>query len=268
MTIEKITRKSHYYNEDRFFIGKNYFMVMDGATPLIKNEISPTEASWFVSIIKKHLPNYTDSVIDELKKISEFASKKLEEFNIPKQNEYLVSAGLAWIEIRENKIFAHTIGDCEVTVRLRNKQISRVYQEQLIKLDSIALQELKEVSKKKNIPIKEAMKDIKQTLIKHRKLMNKINGYSVYTPSSNPDFNYSEMQFNLNEIDEIYIYTDGLSQAFDELEICSYEKLFSNSIDLKNIVNLIEKKALSDRNCEKYPRFKKIDDIAIIKIKF
>ena len=268
MKIEKITRKCHYYNEDRYVIAKNYFMVMDGATPLIKNGILPSEASWFVSLVKKHLPDYCEDVISQLNSISKLAYDKLKQLNVPEQSEYLASAGLSWIELKDNTVTAHTIGDCEVTVRLKNGEVVRVYQNQLIKLDSIALQELKTIAKQKNIPVNMAMKDIKPTLIKHRKLMNKPNGYSVFTPSSNPAFNFSEMQFNKEDIAEIYIYTDGLSQAFDELEMCSYEKLFSKSVNIKNIVDKIVKKAFSDKNCNKYPRFKTIDDIAIIKITF
>ena len=48
MKITAKTRKSHYWNEDRFVLGKDYFMVIDGATPLIKTN----NFSW--ENIKKH----------------------------------------------------------------------------------------------------------------------------------------------------------------------------------------------------------------------
>jgi hypothetical protein len=38
MKIYAKTRKSHFWNEDRFVIGDNFLMVIDGASPLIKNK--------------------------------------------------------------------------------------------------------------------------------------------------------------------------------------------------------------------------------------
>ena len=38
MKIDALTRKSHFWNEDRFILGNNYYLVIDGATPLIKNK--------------------------------------------------------------------------------------------------------------------------------------------------------------------------------------------------------------------------------------
>ena len=53
MVITPKTRKSHYWNEDRFIIGENYIIVIDGATPLLKqNDFN--EACWMVNYIKKN----------------------------------------------------------------------------------------------------------------------------------------------------------------------------------------------------------------------
>ena len=66
MKFEKASRKSHYYDEDRIVIGDNYFMVMDGATPLLKTGIKPSEASWFVSFIKSHLAKNQENILEKL----------------------------------------------------------------------------------------------------------------------------------------------------------------------------------------------------------
>ena len=70
MKIEKATRKSHFYNEDRYIVGDNYCMVLDGATSLVSSGIKPTEGSWFVSRIKGNLPKKCDDVIEKLEYIS------------------------------------------------------------------------------------------------------------------------------------------------------------------------------------------------------
>ena len=44
--------------------------------------------------------------------------------------------------------------------------------------------------------------------------------------------------------------------------------MFKESIDINEEIKKIEKRAYEDKNCNIYPRFKTIDDIAIIKIEF
>ena len=51
MKITTRTRKSHYWNEDRFVLGTNYFMVIDGATPLIKTNDFNEANSMTLSVI-------------------------------------------------------------------------------------------------------------------------------------------------------------------------------------------------------------------------
>ena len=78
---------------------------------------------------------------------------------------------------------------------------------------------------------------------------------------------YSVNFFDLDDIKELYIYTDGITQAFDELKIYnSCEEMFEKSIDVNEEIEKIKERAFSDKDCNKYPRFKTIDDIAIIKI--
>ena len=240
---------------------------MDGATPLIKNGIKPTEAVWFVSLIKKRLTKNCSNVIEKLNKISLEAIEKLKCWNFPVQDKYMPSAGLAWIELKENTIVAHTIGDCEVTFRLKNGEIKRVVQPELIALDEISVKEMVHQAKENNISVRESRKLIDDILIKHRMMMNKENGYNVFTPSEKPNFTFSSEEIKTQDIEEIYIYTDGLSQAFDELKIFqSHKEMFSQKLNLDDVVKQITQVSFYDKDFNLYPRFKKIDDIAAIKI--
>lgn len=268
MKVEYKTRKCHYYNEDRIFIGKNLFMVMDGATPLVKNGVKPTEASWLVSFVKKRLPLTCENVVGKLKEISISALEQLVEWKFPIDDKYMPSCGISFVNFLGDKIEAQTLGDCEVTFRLKNGEVVRVYQDDLIKLDAIAVEKMEKIAKEKNIPMLEARKEINDILIKHRSYMNKKGGYSVFTPSKTGEFTYSNFVIDKDKVDEIYIYTDGISQSFDELKIYnSHEEMFKKSLNIEKEIKKIEKKAFLDKDCNKYPRFKTIDDIAVIKIK-
>ena len=275
MKVEKIIRKSHFYNEDRFVLGDNFYMVIDGATALQKtNLFKPTEASWFVSFVKQKLKGKKRGVYQKLSEISRQAFYKFND--ILSKNSfslddllYCPSAGISFAEINNDKVDIYTIGDCEAVIKLKSGKIIRLIQPQLPELDKIALEKIIELKNEKRFKMKDAIRECSDILLENRKLMNTPDGYSVYAPSLTGEFNFLKETFNLSEIEEIYLYTDGIAQAFDELKIYSNcEEMFSKSLDIKKEVDKIVKRANLDKECEKYPRFKVIDDITIIKMTF
>ena len=184
-----------------------------------------------------------------------------------KSEEYLPSAGLAWCEIKEDIVNIHTIGDCEVVVITNNGKIIRYVQPELIKLDSLAIKEMIDISKEKSISIKDARKYVNDMLIKHRKMMNKVEGYNVFAPYDNPNFNFLSASVEKN-VKYVYLFSDGFASAFDCFGIYnSFETMFKDEIDLKLIIDKIVNVAKSDPDYNLYPRFKLIDDITAIKIK-
>ena len=269
MKISKAIRKSHTYNEDRIIIGDNYCIVCDGATPLYKSNIKPSEAAWFVTFIKKHMPKKCNNVINELNKISKLAYLEYSKMNSNSKEGVLSypSAGLSILERIDNMVYIYTIGDCEAVIRKKDGKLIRIVQTKLSELDKISLEEMMKTSKEKNITLKASFNECLDILKKHRLLMNTKDGYPIYTISENPDFEYTVNFYDLDDIKNIYLYTDGITQAFDELQIySSCEEMFKEDIDLDIEMQKIVKKAFSDKDCNKYPRFKTIDDIAIIKI--
>lgn len=265
MIIEKANRRSRYYDEDRTIIGDNYAMVCDGATSLVKTNIKPTEASWFVSLIKKKLPKRSNNIIEDLASISKYAYSEYEY----KDLKYLPSCGIAAVSFNNDLITINTIGDCEAIIKFKNGKIERMLIEALPKLDMMVINEMKRISNDKKIPLLDTYNEVKPMLLENRMLMNKENGYPVFTISDNPDFKYNNKSYNKNDIDEIYIFTDGFAQAYEFFNIySSYDEMFKKSLNLQEEIDKIVNVAFSDKSCDKFPRFKTIDDIAVIKIKF
>jgi len=266
MRVEKAEKRAHRYNEDRIIIGADYCMVLDGATPLYKNIHKPTDAAYFVQQIKTNLKPSEKDIKAKLKEISvklydTFLQDGNEEGNMP-------SCGIAYAEVSGDSVAVNTIGDCEAAVRLQNGDVVRILQSELPALDNKALTVIKETAKTKNIDVKEAVSICSDILIANRSLINKPQGYAAFTPSPYPDFCCRTEIFKINEVEELYLYSDGITQAFDELRICTFDELFSRSVDLQAIIRRITQRALSDKNYNSYPRFKLLDDISIIKIKF
>ena len=264
MKITAKTRKSHYWNEDRFVLGKDYFMVIDGATPLIKSN-NFNEACWLVTYVKDNINKLTGCIEDRLNVLSK------EGFNLLpvkiKEEDYMPSASLAYIEVLEDEFSAHTLGDCEVTFILKDGNIIRCFETDLAKLDDKSINELVHHAKEKNIHVVNARPYIKETLLKHRKMINKSNGYKGFSLTSDPNIKTSCFNIKKDLVQEIYIYSDGFSQSFEHLNVYkSHEAMFSKSLDLEEEIKKIKDHAFLDPYCNKYPRLKKIDDITVIKI--
>lgn len=258
------TRKSHYWNEDRYIIGKNFFMVIDGATPLMKSN-NFNEACWMVNYIKKNVNKYSGKIKNRLFKLSE---KAYEDYPLEnKEKIHLPSASISWVEIENEYIYASILGDCEVTFVTNDNHIIRCYTDELNQLDEISIQELKKIAKEKNIHNLEARPYIHDTLIKHRNLINEYNGCSAFTLSNTPIINEKSFRIEKESVKEIYLYSDGFSQAFEHLGIYdNHQSMFSKTLNLNEEIEKIVTASFADPYCDKYPRLKKIDDITVIKI--
>lgn len=263
MKVTKKTRKSHYWNEDRFIIGKDFFMVIDGATPLIK---SPhlNEACWMVDYIKKNISKRNGLLTNRL---LELAKDGYNALPTDKSADTIPSASASWLEYDETYFYASVLGDCEVTFITTDNQIVRVYSSDLNRLDTIALQQMVAVAKEKNIHNLDARKYISDTLIRHRRMINKPDGYTAFTLSPTPRLTPKTIKIERNKVKTVYLYSDGFSQAYEHLCIYnSHEEMFSKEIDIAEEIKKIEKASFADPYCNTYPRFKIIDDITAIKI--
>lgn len=264
MKVYSKTRKSHYWNEDRFINGRNYFIVLDGATPL-KSAENFNEARWMVNYIKKNINRYRGTVKEKLTALCGDAFNDLPVKT--KDDDYLPSASGCWVEFNGSCINVGILGDCEVTLIKKDNGIIRCYCDDLTKLDMLALNKLIEICKEKNTHIIESRKYVNDILIRHRKLANKPNGYAALTLSPSPEIHEQKYVFNTDNIKEIYLYSDGFSQAFEHLDIFhSHEEMFLNIEDIDNEINKIVNTSFADRLGDKHPRFKIIDDITVTRI--
>ena len=78
MKIKKYTRKSHYFNEDRYIINKDFIMVIDGATALEKSNLKPTSGAYLAGYIKTTLPKIKGDISERLNIVSKNIYRTLE----------------------------------------------------------------------------------------------------------------------------------------------------------------------------------------------
>ena len=239
-------------------------MVIDGATPLLKSN-NFNEACWMVNYLKKNLNKYQGSIFDRLKTLSKEAYL-LMPVKI-KEEDYLPSAGISWLEWDEEYFYANVLGDCEVTFVTIDNEVIRCYGTELGVLDNKAICEMVEIAKEKGIHIKDARPYISETLLRHRKMVNKPGGYSAFTLSDNPNFVSKTFKMEKRCVKEVYLYSDGFASSFEFLKIYdNHQEMFANSLDLDMEIAKIVKVSNKDSKCDQFPRFKKIDDITVIKV--
>lgn len=238
-------------------------MVFDGASPLKKIYKDPNKsiASEFVKFVKNQISKSNNENIESL--LNEISYKAYNEFKLPNDKLLFPSCGIAYAQIFGNKIEISTIGDCEAFISFKNGKTERVIIDDLPRLDNEAIKiyidNLNDINKAKEL--------LSNKLIENRLKMNEEGGYDIYTISNNPSFKFNRLSFDINEIKELYLYTDGITQAFDELKLYDTpDEAFNNNI--KDLVEEIFNICKNDKECINYPRFKQYDDTTIIKITF
>ena len=264
MKINYKTRKSHTWNEDRYIIGTNFWIVIDGATPLIKNG-DMNLARYMVSYVKKNINRYGGRIRERLIKLSK---DLFVELGIDSRDPaYLPTASISYVEEIDGKYYAGVLGDCEVTFITHDGEIIRCFAEDLSKLDHISKCELENEAKKHHISIREARKHITDILIKNRRLINQDGGYQGYTVSPNLTFREVSCSVDKERVKEIYLYSDGFSASFQCFDIYpNHQEMFKNTLDIELETKRIVEVAFRDKDCNKYHRFKKIDDITVVQI--
>ena len=258
------TRRSHRWNEDRFIVGKDYAVVIDGATPL-KKANTFNEARWMVDYIKSRFDGCKGSVKSRLEKLSADAFRDLPAKI--KEEDYLPSASACWAEFEGDRLKIGILGDCEVTCITRDGEVIRFSDGRLDVLDKRAIDEMVAIAKRLNIHVSEARAHIQDTLIKHRKLANKEGGYNALTLSPTVQINELKFEIGTENLKTVFLYSDGFAQAFTSLGIYpSHRAMFENLESVDGEVKKIVDASNADRHYDLHPRFKKIDDITVVRI--
>lgn len=256
--------RAHRYNEDRFLIKNNLFAVIDGASGLTTEQKKGvgTNASRLAGFVKKELSKFKGE--DFISFLNDLSIKALKD-----GHDVETSCGISAVIVDGTNIHLFVIGDCSIILKNKNNEVHTFKQRELCKLDEIAVNEMIFIAKEENISIKQARERINDLLIKHRLMKNTKNGYSIFCPSNNPNFVVDHYVLNKKDIKSIVLCTDGFSQCYDKLDVLNNEtQLFTTTLSIKEICKKIQQISKSDKNFNKYPRFKLFDDTTAIKIDF
>ncbi len=260
----------------------NFVILMDGATGLGKPyqiEGDLTSAEWYVKyitgVMKEELLYNPDEnledvvekgiqkVIEKIEEYEKSSGSRLEEYEKP-------SAGLALLRTNGEKTEIYLIGDTQTVIGYKDgnvKLADNPNQKALQKLDNSVINRMVELAKERKCNVLDTRTDeeIEKMLQVNRskKNSNEKDGYWVCGTTNGTAKHGVVCELNNSEIEAIILATDGFDYSVLELE----EKqayIFVKEQGTRVVTDLIRERQNEDELCNKYPRFKKGDDLTVI----
>ena len=260
----------------------NFIILMDGATGLGKPyqiEGDLTSAEWYVKyiteVMKEELLYNPDMALQDvvdigiqkvIGKIEEYEKNRdtvLEEYEKP-------SAGLALLRTDGETTEIYLIGDTQTIIGYKDgnvKLAENPNQKALQKLDGSVLNRMVELAKERKCNVLDTRTDeeIEKMLQVNRSKKNsdKKDGYWVCGTTKGAEKRGVICKLNNSEIDGIILATDGFDYSVLELED-KQAYAFVKEQGTRVVTDLIRERQNEDEMCNKYPRFKKGDDLTVI----
>lgn len=259
-------------NEDATHSDSQYLFVLDGATGLFGQTVTPcqSDAQWLSHNFKAYLTTHLSLMDKSLADIVSVGIKNVKsDFEVYKKvekSEDYPSCSCSIVRINGDFLEYLSMADSPILVQKIDGTVTVIAEERLQVLDKISLCQAVEISKTDNISVKDAIPKIAETLKKHRNLLNSKDGYHAISIDSNAPYGAVLGSLPLAEIHAVAICSDGFSQHFDTLNISKNAEDFFNILLSKPAEEIfldIVHKQKSDPTFDKYPRFKLSDDASV-----
>lgn len=247
-------------NEDAYFIGDDYALVLDGATSLEGEDVPKYIAALLQAIVRHYAKNMP---LREVVRMAIKDMKRLYSMESP-------SAAIAMARIGDEKIELLTLGDCVVIYITQYGSVKEFRNNsRLFELNANVYKKMEEISKERNISplVARNTKEIKKMLIDNRHKKNKKDGYYILDNEENALDYASYVSLDKEKIEYIILASDGLSSYYREMQIGSINDFANNIIgDGEQVFATLREKENADKDLE-HIRFKISDDATGIVIK-
>ena len=265
MEVNSLCKGYRKYCEDVVFVIKDHlFAVIDAATGITEQINQPSDGVYLAKNLKEEIlslykagklkPNNFVRQMNMISKrlYAKFTKghKNLERYQFP-----YASIALAYIDVCDVHVFS--IGDVDTFIRYKNGKVRYISDRSIPLMDKKAYE--------KYGSLENAIPQLKE----NRSILNKNGKKSSYSLYKKPHLKFKHEVFDIREISELYLCSDGYYQAFDTFKLYkSRRELFSNRNDLQDVCKQIEKAAQNDPQRIKYPRLKVTDDISAVRVIF
>ena len=267
MEVNSLSKGYRHFNEDEVLVIKDHlFMVVDAATGLGEQYNKPSDGVFLAKEIKQQVLNLYHSGKFNAKTFNKemnLISKRIyRKFIKGHRNELTeryqfpnASIAICFIDICDVHIFS--IGDTSSFIRFKNNKVRYISDRSIPILDrKTALQ---------GINITNGV----ETLRENRNRVNRRGRKASFGIYKNPKLKFKHELFDIRDLSEVYLCSDGYYEAFDVFKIYKNRReLFNLKVDLQDVYKNIVKYANSDPELKKYPRIKPVDDISAIRVVF
>ena len=273
-----ISEPGNEINEDIVYTNRKYGWIMDGATGLREANFTSdkTDARWFVKAWSEYLKEAFENSNDSLKyivkngigSVKELYLHEVNRENIDKLDLPSASAGI--YRIGEGIFEYLLIGDICLVIEDIEGNIKVIKDTKLEALDNIAVNELRRLIVSNGLSFNEAREGIQEILLKNRRLKNTDKGYwTLEFDSSALDYCIYD-KLPLESISKVLFMTDGFFAIHSSYNYFSIKDLISfvDEKGLEEVYRILRDIEEEDKECYRYPRFKKSDDASAIYIKY
>lgn len=275
--IDSITDTYKSHNEDTYGVTKHSHWILDGALSL--NKAKYTDAYSDVVWMVAWWQNYLEEHIDQLDKtIVTILEEGMEQLNIAFSKFArlgdltkldIASAGIAIVRINGEIIENFVLGDVEINIHKNDGNIITLVDETIETLDNKVMNMIfNNPNRGQEIAFNGYTKEELEVLNKHRLLMNDEKGYYILEHDISAIKKGIYEEYQLEEVDEILMMSDGVSSIYNKYMQVDLKKLFSLSKKqgLKSIIKMIRDLEESDLNLTTYKRLRVHDDATAIYI--
>jgi hypothetical protein len=260
----------------------NYALILDGATGLEKDilnkdELSQTDAIWFVRRFAYYVEQYIDSSIEVKELVKKCINKVKKDYEeLVKEDRfkdplYEPSASMALVKRTKEHMELLMMGDISLLLRNPMGEVSHIHDEAVSRLDDYVISELVKLSQNLNKNIIDVIKEDKiQALLKANRLKkNQKDGYCILGMDENAVVSGMYYNFEEAEFAEMLFCSDGFMAYYDKYHLCPEAEEMLKLVEnhkMEWMMDKIRSVETKDKDCNEYPRFKQSDDATAILI--
>lgn len=262
-------------NEDTFFVSDKFGFVLDGATGLLKENISPnaSDAEWFVLKMKSILEQTAMQDLPLSQIVANAivnADKEYMSFDGAENIKSKPSSGIALYRLNGDFLEYLLLGDVSLLVKFKSGKVTQLLMPQLTKLDGENIAKMTQVAKENNINVIDARPLINDDLLRVRLSQNTPNGYYILSDNPEAARNALTGKIELAQVESLTALSDGFSQVYDTFELFKSPEELVAALDEKTAEEIYEQLwelQEQDKYCNAHPRFKIRDDSTLIHVK-
>lgn len=276
--IKQLSVAGQTENEDTVYADAGKIIVIDGATALTPNCVTPyaSDPQWLShrlrDVLRPLLDDQALSLKDCLRKAlstlsAEYACYIAPLDTVSASTDGYPSCSISIIRMQNDCIEYLALGDCITMLRHRAGHITLLRDTRVELLDKAAIAHMRALQAAQHCSAQEARKQVQPQLIAHRRQLNTPGGYWGCTLDAVGVAHAVEMNFFANEIEQVVSMSDGFFQIYDTFGFYQTPADFFDAIHTIGPDALLRRLfAAQDKDPEfhAYPRLKHRDDTSVV----